>query len=126
MARSLEFDSAEYLVSGHNGPVFGKDKIQKLLCRQRDGIKFMHDQTLRMMSHDYVPNEIANEIKFPPPLARLWHLHGYYRSIKHNVRRIYAYYLGWYDGNPATLDGLPPPAILYSARWTIWAAPRWY
>ena len=28
------------------------------------------------------------------------------------MRRIYAYYLGWYDGNPATLDGLPPPRNL--------------
>jgi alkyl sulfatase BDS1-like metallo-beta-lactamase superfamily hydrolase len=80
--------------------------------QQRDGIKFMHDQTLRMMSHGYVPNEIANEIEFPPPLARLWPLHGYYGSIKHNVRGIYACYPGWYDENPATLDGLPPPRNL--------------
>ena len=68
----------------------------------------MHDQTLRLMSHGYVPTEIANIIKFPPSLDRLWHMRGYYGSLKHNVRGIYAYYLGWYDGNPANLDELPP------------------
>ena len=55
-----------------------------------------------------MPSEIANEIEFPPSLARLWHLRGYYGSLKHNVRGIYAYYLGWYDVNLATLDSLPP------------------
>ena len=51
---------------------------------------------------------IAEGIEFPPSLARLRHLRGYYGTLKHNVRGIYAYYLGWYDGNPATLDPLPP------------------
>ena len=108
VAQSLQFDDTEFLVSGHNWPVFGRDNIKHFLSEQRDGIKFMHDQTLRLMSHGYVPSEIANAIEFPPSLARLWHLRGYYGSLKHNVQGIYAYYLGWYDGNPATLDCLPP------------------
>ena len=68
----------------------------------------MHDQTLRYMSHGYVPSEIANKISLPPSLERLWHLRGYYGSLKHNVQGIYSYYLGWYDGNPSNLDLLPP------------------
>merc|ERR1712217_672171 len=60
------------------------------------------------MSLGYVPSEISNVMKFPASLARLWHLRPYYGSIVHNVRGIYAYYLGWYDGNPAHLDELPP------------------
>jgi alkyl sulfatase BDS1-like metallo-beta-lactamase superfamily hydrolase len=108
VARSLQFDETEFLVSGHNWPVFGRSQIKKFLGEQRDGIKYMHDQTLRLMSHGYVPSEIANTIEFPPALARLWHLRGYYGALKHNVRGIYAYYLGWYDGNPANLDSLLP------------------
>ena len=108
VARSLLFDEAKYLISGHNWPVFGKNEIKKFLGEQRDGIKYMHDQTLRLMSHGYVPTEIANKIEFPPALAKLWHLRGYYGALKHNVQGIYAYYLGWYDGNPANLDKLPP------------------
>ncbi|VTN10337.1 Uncharacterised protein [Raoultella terrigena] len=33
---------------------------------------------------------------------------GYYGSVSHNVKATYVYYLGWFDGNPATLDELPP------------------
>ncbi|MCH9670080.1 MAG: MBL fold metallo-hydrolase [Gammaproteobacteria bacterium] len=108
VARSQRYVDTEFLVSGHNWPVFGKEEIQTFLGQQRDGIKYMHDQTLRLMSHGYVPAEIANAIAFPPALARLWHLRGYYGSLQHNVRGIYTYYLGWYDGNPANLDALPP------------------
>ena len=108
VARSLQFEDTEVLVSGHNWPVFGGPKVKTFLGQQRDGIKYMHDQTLRLMSHGYVPAEIANMIQFPPSLDRLWHMRGYYGTLKHNVRGIYAYYLGWYDGNPANLDELPP------------------
>ena len=108
VARSLQYEEAEILVSGHNWPVFGRSEVRTFLGQQRDGIRYMHDQTLRLMSHGYVPAEIADAIEFPPSLARLWHLRGYYGTLKHNVRGIYAYYLGWYDGNPATLDPLPP------------------
>jgi len=108
VARSLLYEETEILVSGHNWPVFGRSEVRTFLAQQRDGIRYMHDQTLRLMSHGYVPSEIADAIEFPPSLARLWHLRGYYGTIKHNVRGIYAYYMGWYDGNPATLDPLPP------------------
>ena len=108
VARSLAFEDAEVLISGHNWPVFGSSNVRRFLGEQRDGIKYMHDQTLRLMSHGYVPSEIADTIEFPPSLARLWHLRGYYGALKHNVQGIYAYYLGWYDGNPANLDRLPP------------------
>ena len=108
VARSLRYEDTEILVSGHNWPVFGRSEVRTFLAQQRDGIRYMHDQTLRLMSHGYVPSEIADVIEFPPSLARLWHLRGYYGTLEHNVRGIYAYYLGWYDGNPATLDPLPP------------------
>lgn len=111
VARSLQYEDAEILVSGHNWPVFGRSEVRTFLGQQRDGIRYMHDQTLRLMSHGYVPSEIADVIEFPPSLARLWHLRGYYGTLKHNVRGIYAYYLGWYDGNPATLDPPPPRAM---------------
>ena len=35
-------------------------------------------------------------------------MQGYYGTVSHNVRSVYNRYLGWYDGNPANLDPLPP------------------
>ncbi len=60
------------------------------------------------MSHGYTPVEIANTITLPPSLESEWYLRGYYGAIKHNVRGIYNHYLGWYDGNLASLDPVPP------------------
>ena len=34
--------------------------------------------------------------------------HGYYGTLSHNLRAVYNFYLGFYDGNPATLHRLPP------------------
>ena len=39
----------------------------------------------------------------PAALDALWHTHGYYGTVSHNVKAIYQRYLGWYDGNPLTL-----------------------
>src|SRR3546814_15662538 len=33
---------------------------------------------------------------------------GYYGSLYHDVAATYVLYLGWFDGNPATLNQLPP------------------
>ena len=45
----------------------------------------------------------------PPSLAHLyWANRGYYGSVNHNVKGVWAYYLGWFDGNPARLHPLPP------------------
>ena len=32
----------DYLVSGHNWPVFGRDRAKQFIEEQRDGIKYMH------------------------------------------------------------------------------------
>ena len=120
VAQSLSFKDTEFLISGHNWPVFGKNQIKEFLGQQRDGIKYMHDQTLRLMSHGYIPSEIANKIEFPPSLSRLWHLRGYYGTLKHNVQGIYSYYLGWYDGNPSNLDILPPRDLERKNEAHVW------
>lgn len=106
--RALAFDETEILVGGHNWPRFGRGVVRDYLGKQRDALKYMHDQTIRLIHHGCTPGEIADRVTLPPALAREWYLRGYYGAVKHNVRGIYAYYLGWYDGNPANLDPLPP------------------
>ncbi len=32
----------------------------------------------------------------------------YYGTVRHNAKAVYQFYFGWYDGNPANLDPLPP------------------
>lgn len=107
-ALDLWGDQAEILVGQHHWPIWGNGRLTTFLKQQRDLYKFVHDQTLRLANHGYKPAEIAERMKLPPTLDRLWHLRGYYGHLKHNVKAIYQYYLGWYDANPAKLDVLPP------------------
>lgn len=99
---------AQVLFNQHNWPVWGKARIASFISRQRDLYQFMHDQTVRLINQGLQPAEIAEQIKLPPSLAAFWGGRGYYGDLRHNVKAIYQFYLGNYDGNPANLDPLPP------------------
>ena len=109
MQQALEHSrDAEVVFNQHNWPVWGQARIASFISRQRDLYKFMHDQTVRLMNQGLVPSEIATQIRLPPELAAFWGGRGYYGDLRHNVKAIYQFYLGHYDGNPAHLDPLPP------------------
>ncbi|HSB21969.1 MAG TPA: alkyl sulfatase dimerization domain-containing protein, partial [Burkholderiaceae bacterium] len=101
---------SDVLIAQHHWPVWGGERVRAFLAKQRDAYKFLHDQTVRLINHGYVGQEIADMIKLPPSLNQEWSVHAFYGSLKHNVKAIYQRYLGYYDGNPANLDPLPPVA----------------
>ena len=83
-------------------------RVLAYLARQRDLYKYLHDQTVRLMSHGYKAAEIAERLALPKSLAETWHVRGYYGTLSHNAKSVYQRYLGWYDANPANLNPLPP------------------
>jgi alkyl sulfatase BDS1-like metallo-beta-lactamase superfamily hydrolase len=103
-------NEAEVLLAQHHWPVWGNANVQTYLRQQRDLYKYLHDQTMRLINHGLTPSEIADTIKMPESLEGAWHTRGYYGHYRHNVKAIYQRALGWYDGNPAHLDPLPPVA----------------
>ncbi|MFT3823691.1 MAG: alkyl sulfatase dimerization domain-containing protein [Chitinophagaceae bacterium] len=92
----------------HHWPTWGNDTINTFWASQRDLYRFVHDQTLRLANNGYTPVEIANMIKLPESLDKQFYNRGYYGSVSHNVKAQYDLYFGWFDGNPANLDKLPP------------------
>jgi alkyl sulfatase BDS1-like metallo-beta-lactamase superfamily hydrolase len=94
----------------HHWPVWGSERIQEFVAGQRDLYRYLHDQTLRLMSHGLTPSEIGEALMLPNHLSRQWFARGYYGAVAHNVAAIYAHYMGPYDGNPANLNPLPPQA----------------
>ena len=100
----------QVLIGQHHWPTWGREKVLAFLAKQRDLYKHIHDQTVRLMNHGYLPAEIAEALRLPPELAREWNVRGYYGTISHNAKAIYQRYLSWYDGNPANLNPLPPRA----------------
>lgn len=103
---------ADVLVVQHHWPVWNTPsqprRIAEYVAGQRDLYRYLHDQTLRLMSHGLTPTEIAAELMLPNALSKQWFARGYYGAVTHNVHAIYAHYLGPYEGNPAHLDRLPP------------------
>lgn len=102
------FGEAEVYFASHHWPLWGNADIVDFLKKQRDGYKYIHDQTLRLASKGHTPGEIAELIEMPEPLRTSFPNRGYYGTLKHNARAVYQGYFGWYDGNPANLDPLPP------------------
>ena len=101
-------DRVDVIFNQHNWPRWGQGNVVSYLAGQRDLYKYLHDQTLRLTNHGYTGTEIAEMLSLPPSLDRQWWGRGYYGTLSHNVKAIYQKYIGWYDGNPANLEPLPP------------------
>ena len=100
----------DVVFASHHWPTWGYDDCVEFLKKQRDMYKYLHDETLRLANHGYTILEIPELIHLPADLFRAWHNRGYYGTVNHNVKAVYQRYLGFFDGNPATLHQLPPDA----------------
>lgn len=101
-------DGIEVYFASHNWPIWGRERIAQHITAQRDMYKYTHDQTVRLINAGYTMSEIAEQVKLPASLQSSFGARGYYGDLRHNVRAVYQFYLGHYDGNPAHLDALPP------------------
>ena len=101
-------DDVELFFNSHHWPTWGHERIITQMQQQQDMYKFIHDQTVRLANIGYTPREIAERLKLPKTLAGNFHIRGYYGTLSHNSKAVYQHYFGWYDGNPAHLNPLPP------------------
>jgi alkyl sulfatase BDS1-like metallo-beta-lactamase superfamily hydrolase len=99
---------AEVFFATHNWPIWGQLRIAEFITKHRDVYHYTHDQTVRLINAGYTPREIADMIKLPKSLENYAPGRGYYGDLRHNVKAVYQFYMGFYDGNPANLNPLPP------------------
>jgi alkyl sulfatase BDS1-like metallo-beta-lactamase superfamily hydrolase len=104
----VRFGEADVMFASHSWPIWGNERVRDYLAKQRDAYKYIHDQTLRLANSGATPREIAAQLELPSTLAAEFGNRGYYGTVSHNSRAVYQWYFGWYDGNPANLDPLPP------------------
>jgi alkyl sulfatase BDS1-like metallo-beta-lactamase superfamily hydrolase len=102
------FPDIEVYFGSHHWPIWGHERIVDFLEKQRDTYKYINDQTLRLALEGATPREIAEELELPKSLQTSFSNRGYYGTLRHNAKAVYQRYFGWYDGNPANLDPLPP------------------
>ena len=99
---------ADLCFASHNWPVWGTEDIVEYLMAQRDTYRYLHDQTMRLANRGLTSMEIAEVLELPDSLATNFNNRGYYGTVSHNAKATYQKYLGWFDGNPANLEPLPP------------------
>jgi alkyl sulfatase BDS1-like metallo-beta-lactamase superfamily hydrolase len=99
---------AEVMISSHNWPRWGNERIQEVMRSQRDAYANLNNQVLFHANNGITINEIHNEYKVPKSLEKKWSARQYHGSEFHNARAVINRYLGYWDGNPATLVPLSP------------------
>jgi alkyl sulfatase BDS1-like metallo-beta-lactamase superfamily hydrolase len=102
-------DRADVMFVSHNWPTWGGERIRAQLADQRDMYAFINDRTLHLLNQGLTPTEISEAVtELPGDLAKKWTTRGHYGALSFNVRAVYQRFLGYYDGNPANLNPLPP------------------
>ena len=87
----------------HTLPFSGDSAIETLMI-YRDGIQFIHDQTIRLMNQGMHPEEIIENIELPAAVAASPYLQEFYGTVRWSVKSIFNGYLGWFSGNISELD----------------------
>lgn len=100
-------DTVEVLFAPHHWSLTGNARVLEHLRSQRNLYRFINDQPLRLLNHGFRMTEIAEMIEMPEALTKNWSARGYYGSNNHNIKSTYVRYLGWFNGNPATLHKYP-------------------
>ena len=99
---------AEVMFASHSWPRWGNERIQEVMRAQRDAYANLNNQVLHLANQGVTINEIHNEYVVPASLRNQWAARQYHGSEFHNSRAVLNRYLGYWDGNPATLAPLSP------------------
>jgi alkyl sulfatase BDS1-like metallo-beta-lactamase superfamily hydrolase len=83
---------AETLLTGHFGPITGKDRIEWELTRLRDAVSFIHDRTVEGMNAGKDVQTLMREVVLPPDLQ----VGEGYGMVRWNIRAIWENYAGWF------------------------------
>jgi alkyl sulfatase BDS1-like metallo-beta-lactamase superfamily hydrolase len=99
---------AEVMFASHSWPRWGNARIQEVMRTQRDTYANLNNQSLHYANLGVTVNEIHNVYQLPKSLQQQWAARSYHGSEQHNSRGVLNRFLGYWDGNPATLIPLSP------------------
>ncbi len=100
--------TAEVALASHHWPTWGAGEVAELLANQRDAYRYVHDRTLFLANRGATLHELADQAAEAPVQGRDFSTRGYYGTLNHDMKAVYQRYFGWWDGNPANFNPLPP------------------
>jgi alkyl sulfatase BDS1-like metallo-beta-lactamase superfamily hydrolase len=99
---------AEVMFASHSWPRWGNARIQEVMRAQRDTYAHLNNGVLHLANQGVTINQMHNAYEVPESLQQQWAARSYHGSVEHNSRAVINRYLGYWDGNPATLIPLSP------------------
>ncbi len=100
--------TAEVAMASHHWPTWGNGDVGSLLENQRDAYRYVHDRTLFLANRGATLHELADQTPEAPVQGHDFSTRGYYGTLNHDMKAVYQRYFGWWDGNPANFNPLPP------------------
>lgn len=97
----------EILIPSHGMPLYGNAQIKQAVGKYRDAIEYVHDATVAGMNAGKDVYTLMQEVQLPADL----NVGEGYGTIAWTVRGIYEGYMGWFDGNPATMYAVAPAEV---------------
>ena len=97
----------EILIPSHGEALHGNVVINQAVTKYRDAIEYVHDATVAGMNAGRDVFTLMQEIQLPSDL----NIGESYGAVSWTVRGIYEGYMGWFDGNPATMYSIPPAEV---------------
>ncbi|HEY4309243.1 MAG TPA: alkyl sulfatase dimerization domain-containing protein [Pirellulales bacterium] len=94
----------EILLPSHGTPIVGAEKVAAALTRYRDAIQYVHDATVKGMNNGKDVHTLMREINLPADLD----VGDAYGKVSWSVRGIYEGYVGWFDGDAASMYAEAP------------------
>ena len=95
---------ADILMLSHGRPVVGAEHVEDTLTAYRDAIQFTYDQSVKAINNGATAEDLIRDIKLPKHLVTHPWLGNFYGGIRHSAKQVFAGELGWFDGDPTTLD----------------------
>lgn len=102
---------AAYLVGSHSRPLAGSEAIDQALGNYARAIRYVHDETVRRINDGEPLHQIRQEVGLPKDLVALPYLRQVYGTVEWAVNGVFRQYTGWYDFDPAHLNGGDPAPL---------------
>jgi alkyl sulfatase BDS1-like metallo-beta-lactamase superfamily hydrolase len=98
----------ELLITGHDEPIAGAQRIAADLGKIRDAVRYIHDETVKGMNAHRELWNLMREIELPPHLMT----RPGRGPVSWYVRSVWEEYTGWFRGESTTeLYAIPPKTI---------------
>jgi alkyl sulfatase BDS1-like metallo-beta-lactamase superfamily hydrolase len=98
----------ELLLSGHDEPIRGAERIKREVGKVRDAVRYIHDQTIAGMNEGKDLHTLMGEVKLPPELQT----DTGRGPVSWYVRAVWEEYIGWFHDDSLTeLYAVPQSAI---------------